>query len=125
MNISNLKRYLPILDWLPLYSQEWLKLDLVAGLTTAAVVIPKSMAYAAIAGLPIEVGLYTILVPMFVYALFGSSRLLSVSTTSAIAILTAGQLALRVIRTRLSQSRGWLVSYYSRWGRNFTNCGQL
>ncbi len=94
MKISTLKRYLPILDWLPLYSREWLKLDLVAGLTTAAVVIPKSMAYAEIAGLPIEIGLYTILVPMFVYALFGSSRLLSVSTTSAIAILTAGQLAL-------------------------------
>jgi len=66
----------------------------VAGLTAAAVVIPKAMAYAAIAGLPVEAGLYTAFVPMAVYALLGTSRPLSVSTTSTIAILTAGALAL-------------------------------
>jgi sulfate permease, SulP family len=65
----------------------------VAGLTTAAVVIPKSMAYASIAGLPVQAGLYVALVPMFVYALLGSSRPLSVSTTSTLAILTATELA--------------------------------
>jgi sulfate permease, SulP family len=65
----------------------------VAGLTTAAVVIPKSMAYASIAGLPVQAGLYVALVPLFVYALLGSSRLLSVSTTSTLAILTATELA--------------------------------
>jgi high affinity sulfate transporter 1 len=67
-----------------------------AGLTTAAVVIPKSMAFAVIAGLPVQAGLYVALVPMFVYALLGSSRLLSVSSTSTLAILTAAQLALAV-----------------------------
>jgi SulP family sulfate permease len=69
------------------------RLDLVAGLITAAVVIPKAMAYATIAGLPVQVGLYTCLVPMVVYALLGSSRVLSVSTTTTIAILTGAELA--------------------------------
>jgi high affinity sulfate transporter 1 len=70
------------------------RFDVIAGLTTAAVVIPKSLAYATIAGLPVEAGLYTGLVPLVVYALLGTSRPLSVTTTSTIAILVAGELAL-------------------------------
>jgi high affinity sulfate transporter 1 len=70
-----------------------LRPDAIAGLTTAAVVVPKAMAYATIAGLPAEAGLYTAFVPMILYAVLGSSRVLSVSTTSTIAILTAGALA--------------------------------
>ncbi len=70
--------------------------DLIAGLTAAAVVIPKAMAYATVAGLPVEVGLYTAFVPMVVYALLGSSRILSVSTTTTLAILTGTQLGLVV-----------------------------
>jgi high affinity sulfate transporter 1 len=68
--------------------------DLVAGLTAAAVVIPQAMAYATIAGLPVIVGLYTSLVPVVIYGLLGTSRVLSVSTTSTLAILTAAQLEL-------------------------------
>jgi high affinity sulfate transporter 1 len=67
----------------------WPRADLVAGLTAAAVVVPKALAYATIANLPVQVGLYTAIVPMFVYALLGTSRPLSVSTTTTIAILTA------------------------------------
>ncbi len=78
--------------WLTSYKQEWLRPDVIAGMTTAAVVIPKAMAYATIAGLPVQVGLYTALVPMVMYAMAGSSRVLSVSTTTTIAILTAAQL---------------------------------
>lgn len=85
-----------MLDWLKTYNLSWLRLDLVAGLTTAAVVVPKAMAYATIAGLPVEVGLYTAFVPMVIYALLGSSRPLSVSTTTTLAILTGAQLALVV-----------------------------
>jgi high affinity sulfate transporter 1 len=66
--------------------------DVIAGLTTAAVVIPKAMAYATIAGLPVQVGLYTALVPPVIYALLGTSRVLSVTTTTTIAILTAAEL---------------------------------
>src|SRR4249920_1148969 len=84
--------YLPIADWLFSYRKDWLRPDTVAGLTTAAVVIPKAMAYATIAGLPVQVGLYTALVPMAIYALMGSSRPLSVSTTTTIAILSAAEL---------------------------------
>ena len=88
------QRSLPLLDWLVGYQKEWLAFDLIAGLVTAAVVIPKAMAYATIAGLPIQVGLYTALVPMVIYALLGTSRPLSVSTSTTLAILAATQVAL-------------------------------
>jgi sulfate permease, SulP family len=89
--VSN--KTIPIMDWLFRYPKEWLRLDLVAGLTMAAVVIPKAMAYATIAGLPVKVGLHTAFIPMVSHALLGTSRPLSVSTTTTIAILNAGQLA--------------------------------
>ena len=83
---------LPIPDWLRDYRIAWFRLDLVAGLTAAAIVIPKAMAYATIAGLPVQVGLYTAFLPMVIYALLGTSRSLSVSTTTTIAILSAAAL---------------------------------
>ncbi len=73
-----------------------LRFDIVAGLTAAAIVLPKAMAYATVAGLPVAVGLYTAFIPMVVYALLGSSRVLSVSSTATLAILTATQLGLVV-----------------------------
>ena len=73
-----------------------LRFDVVAGLTAAAVVLPKAMAYATVAGLPVEVGLYTAFIPMAVYALLGSSRVLSVSSTTTLAILAGTQLGLVV-----------------------------
>jgi SulP family sulfate permease len=86
---TGIRKYIPILDWLPAYQGAWLRTDFIAGLTAAAVVIPQAMAYATIAGLPVQVGLYVALTPMLVYALLGTSRRLSVSTTSAISIFTA------------------------------------
>ena len=83
----------PAVDWLGRYDRSWLRADVMAGLTTAAVVIPKAMAYATIAGLPVQIGLYTALVPMAVYAVLGSSRPLSVSTTTTLGILCAAALA--------------------------------
>jgi high affinity sulfate transporter 1 len=80
-------------------NQEWLatfRFDLVAGLTAAAVVLPKAMAYATVAGLPVAVGLYTAFVPMGIYALLGSSRVLSVSSTTTLAILAGTELGLVV-----------------------------
>jgi high affinity sulfate transporter 1 len=82
----------PAIAWLRAYPHDWLRPDVVAGLITAAVVIPKAMAYATIAGLPLQVGLYTAFLPMVVYALLGTSRMLSVSTTTTIAILGASAL---------------------------------
>jgi high affinity sulfate transporter 1 len=85
-------RFRPLPQWLASYRADWLRPDIVAGLTTGAVIIPKAMAYAMIAGLPVQVGLYTALVPMVIYAMVGTSRVLSVSTTTTLAILTAAQL---------------------------------
>jgi high affinity sulfate transporter 1 len=82
----------PAAAWLKRYEKPWLRADVLAGLTTAAVVIPKAMAYATIAGLPVQIGLYTALVPMVVYVALGTSRVLSVSTTTTLAILTASAL---------------------------------
>ena len=70
-----------------------MRLDLAAGLTASAVIIPQAIDYAAIAGLPVEIGLYTSLVPMLLYALLGTSRPPSVSATSTIAMESATVLA--------------------------------
>ncbi len=76
-------------SWMGQYERDWFAPDVVAGLTAAAVVIPKALAYATIAGLPVQVGLYTAFIPPLVYALLGTSRNLSVTTTTTIAILAA------------------------------------
>src|SRR6266480_2000200 len=73
-----------------------LRFDVIAGLTAAAVVLPKAMAYASVAGLPIAVGLYTAFIPMVIYALLGTSRVLSVSSTTTLAILAGTQLGMVV-----------------------------
>src|SRR3974390_409360 len=85
---GSLARWLPALAWLLSYDRAWFRLDAIAGLTAAAVVVPQAMAYGSIAGLPLVVGLYAALVPLLVYAVMGTSRPLSVTTTSTIAILT-------------------------------------
>ncbi|MCG7400909.1 MULTISPECIES: SulP family inorganic anion transporter [Caballeronia] len=83
-------------EWLFRYEKPWARADIVAGLTAGAVVIPKALAYATIAGLPVQVGLYTACVPMIVYAFVGTSRALSVSTTTTLAILAANALGATV-----------------------------
>jgi sulfate permease, SulP family len=75
------------------YERSWLRIDVLAGLAAGTVVIPQAMAYSTIAGLPVEIGLYTCMLPMRAYALLGGSRTLSVSTTSTIAVLVATTLA--------------------------------
>jgi sulfate permease, SulP family len=88
---ASLSDRIPIPDWLTGYRKEWLRPDVIAGVTTAAVVIPKAMAYATIAGLPVQVGLYTVFLPMLIYAVLGTSRPLSVSTTTTLAILVGAE----------------------------------
>ncbi|QSN65106.1 SulP family inorganic anion transporter [Caballeronia sp. M1242] len=81
-------------EWLSRYDKQWAHADVIAGATAAAVVIPKALAYATIAGLPVQVGLYTACVPMLIYALTGASRVLSVSTTTTLAILAGDTLGM-------------------------------
>lgn len=73
-----------------------LRLNVVSGLTASAVVLPKAMAYATVAGLPVAVGLYTAFVPMLIYAFLGTSRVLSVSSSATLAILAGAQIGLAV-----------------------------
>ena len=82
-----------VAQWTRGYRSAWLRSDILAGVTTAAVVIPQAMAYAAVAGLPVQYGLYCAVIPTAAYALLGSSRSLSVSTTSTISLLTAAAIA--------------------------------
>ena len=75
------------------YERSWLRGDVLAGLTVAAYLVPQVMAYADLAGLPAVTGLWAILVPMAVYAVFGSSRTMSVGPESTTALMTAAAIA--------------------------------
>ena len=83
-------RHVPILDWAPAYDRAWLRPDLIAGVTVAALVIPKALGYAGIANVPIENGLYAAAAGTILYALFGTSRQLSTGPSAALAAV-AGQ----------------------------------
>ncbi len=85
--ITRLKTALPIIQWLPNYRSEWLRPDIVAGVTLAAYGIPVAVAYSSLAGLAPEAGLYCYLLGGIAYALFGTSRQLAIGPTSAISIL--------------------------------------
>ncbi len=86
-------RYVPIAAWLPAYDRGWLRPDLIAGVTSWGVMVPVSLAYAGLAGLPPEVGLTTAFASMAVYAVFGTSRHLKVTTSSTMAIMSAAVIA--------------------------------
>ena len=96
---KGISKILPILGWLRSYQPAWLGRDVLAGVATSAVVIPQAMAYAGLAGLPVEVGLYSALTPMLVYVLLGTSRVLSVSVTSTISLLTFSVLSAAISST--------------------------
>ena len=83
-------RYVPILHWLPKYQFSWLRADVISGLTVWAVMVPESMAYAGIAGVPPLVGLYTVPIPLIAYAIFGTSRTMVIGPDSATALISAG-----------------------------------
>ncbi len=92
------QRLLPVLGWLPAYRRAWLLSDVMAGLVVWAVMVPESMAYAGIVGVPPVMGLYTIVPPLIAYALLGTSRLLVVgpdTATGLISALTVGAIAVQ------------------------------
>ncbi len=83
-------RYVPILHWLPKYRLEWLRADVIGGMTVWAVMVPEAMAYSGIAGVPPLVGLYTVPIPLIAYAIFGTSRTMVIGPDSATALISAG-----------------------------------
>ncbi|MEM8584657.1 MAG: solute carrier family 26 protein [Bacteroidota bacterium] len=89
----SLRKYLPALDWLPNYRREWLRGDLSAGLTVGVMLIPQGMAYAMLAGLPPIHGLYAVTLPLFVYAILGTSRQLAVGPVAMVSLLTAASIS--------------------------------
>ena len=86
--------FLPIIDWLATYDRSWLRLDVIAGLTVVALLVPEGMAYAEIAGMPPETAFYAAPVGLLAYALLGTSRQLVVAVSSTIAVLSASTVAL-------------------------------
>lgn len=88
-----LKKIFPILTWLPNYTTSLFKKDLVAGITLSAYAIPVSLAYASLAGLPPQYGIYGYLIGGLFYAIFGSSKQMAIGPTSAISILVGTAIA--------------------------------
>jgi high affinity sulfate transporter 1 len=90
---QQLGRYVPIAAWLPDYPRDFLRGDLVSGLTVWGVMVPVAMAYAQMAGVPPEVGLYAAFAALLAYAVFGTSRHLKVTTSSTMAVMSAAVIA--------------------------------
>ncbi len=84
---------MPIISWLKTYNKDDLNGDIVAGVVTAILLVPQAIAYAMLAGLPPQMGLYASILPPVVYALFGTSRTMSVGPVSVAAIMIASALA--------------------------------
>ncbi|MFC2053043.1 SulP family inorganic anion transporter [Chloroflexota bacterium] len=82
------KSFFPIVEWLPKYQTSWLRFDIIASLTVWALVVPEAMAYAGIAGMPPEYGLYAAPLALIGYAIFGTSRHLNVGPSSTVAALS-------------------------------------
>ena len=91
--MSRLAAILPISDWLPKYERANLRLDVIAGLTVAALVIPKNLGYAGIAQLPLEYGLYAAAAGAIIYAVFGTCRQISTGPSSSLAAVAASAIA--------------------------------
>ena len=85
----NLKKIIPILEWLPNYNKSLFKDDLVAGIIVGIILIPQGIAYALIAGLPPIYGLYCVLAPQVMYAIFGSSRQVAIGPVAMDSLIVA------------------------------------
>ena len=85
----NIKKVIPILEWLPNYNKSLFKGDLIAGITVSIILIPQGIAYALIAGLPPIYGLYCALVPQVMYAIFGSSRQVAIGPVAMDSLIVA------------------------------------
>ena len=94
MNISSLaRRYLPILDWGAQYTGKTFTNDLIVAVIVTVMLIPQSLAYALLAGLPVQVGLFASMAPLLLYAVFGTSRTLAVGPVAVASLMTAAAIA--------------------------------
>lgn len=88
-NLTHLKNYFPVFNWGRTYDRNSLTNDLVAAVIVTIMLIPQSLAYALLAGLPAEMGIYASIVPIMLYAIFGTSRALAVGPVAVVSLLTA------------------------------------
>jgi high affinity sulfate transporter 1 len=86
-------RFIPALDWLPRYQRQWLRGDLAAGIAVTALVVPKNLGYAGIAGVPLQNGLYAAAAGAIIYAVFCTSRQISTGPSSSLAAVAGGAVA--------------------------------
>ena len=114
MSASGTARFVP--PSLRGYRRAWLRTDVLAGVTLAAVAIPETMGYTSIAQVPVVTGLYTVIFPTMIFALLASSRLLVVGADSATAaILAAGLASLGIAGLTPNSPSGWPSPPWSRW----------
>jgi SulP family sulfate permease len=88
--MNAVRRFFPILDWLPRYDRAWLRGDVAAGIAVTALIVPKNLGYAGIAGLPVENGLYAAAAGALIYAVFCTSRQISTGPSSSLAAVAGG-----------------------------------
>ncbi len=91
-NMKSISSYLPITKWARNYNKDWLRPDIIAGITVGAFTIPEVMAYVSLANVPPEIGLYSAMVALLVYMVFGTSKQLSIGPTSTLSILVGATL---------------------------------
>jgi len=84
------RRFLPIVEWLPRYERRWLRGDVAAGIAVTALIVPKDLGYAGIAGVPLENGLYAAAAGALIYGIFCTSRQISTGPSSSLAAVAGG-----------------------------------
>jgi high affinity sulfate transporter 1 len=85
---SGVARYLPILRWLPRYERRWLSVDVMAGLSVWALLVPSALAYSSVAGVPVQYGLYSAFAALLAYAIFGTSRQVVAGPSATVAAVS-------------------------------------
>ena len=90
---KRLEKYVPLIGWITTYQRAWLRDDLVSGVVVGAIMVPVAMAYAEMAGVPPQAGLYAAIVGMAAHAIFATSRHLKITTSSTMAIMSLAVVA--------------------------------
>ena len=85
---KGIRHYIPILTWLPIYQRDWLRSDIIAGLTIMALLVPEGMAYAELAGMPPQTAFYAAPIGLILFGIFGSSRQLVVAVSATVSVMS-------------------------------------
>ena len=117
--VTRMQRLLPVVGWLPRYDRRWLRGDIAAGIAVTALIVPKNLGYAGIAGVPLQNGLYAAAAGAIIYALFCTSRHISTGPSSSLAAVAGGAVAVAGLAGERG-GRSW--SRRSRWRPDCCSC---